>query len=246
MALIGTEHPLAVAAVEAIQAGDVPALRRLLVEHPDLATVQLGDVGVSRTLLHVATDWPGFYPNGPAAVAALIEAGADVDARFVGPHAETPLHWAASSDDVEVLDVLLDAGADIEATGAVVARGTALDDAVAFGQWQAARRLVERGARPRLWHAAALGLLERLAAFFEQTPPPSPDEVTYAFWSACDGGQLQAAAYLFGYGADPNWVGYDHHLTPLAAARRAGADALVAWLYRRGGRSTGQAPQATR
>jgi ankyrin repeat protein len=49
-------------------------------------------------------------------VEVLIGAGADVDARFTGPHRETPLHWAASSDDVEVLAGLLDAGADIEAT----------------------------------------------------------------------------------------------------------------------------------
>jgi ankyrin repeat protein len=48
-------------------------------------------------------------------VAALVAAGADVHARFTGPHTETPLHWAASSDDVGVLDALLDAGADIEA-----------------------------------------------------------------------------------------------------------------------------------
>ncbi|MFL5853210.1 MAG: ankyrin repeat domain-containing protein [Solirubrobacteraceae bacterium] len=30
------------------------------------------------------------------------------------------MHWAASSDDVEVLDALLDAGADIEAPGAIL------------------------------------------------------------------------------------------------------------------------------
>ena len=77
----------------------------------------------------------------------LVASGADPAARFAGAHAETPLHWAASSDDVEALDALLDAGADIEARGAVIAGGTALADAVAFGQWGAARRLVARGAR---------------------------------------------------------------------------------------------------
>lgn len=107
--------------------------------------------GMSRTLLHIATDWPGHYPNNAAVVTALLEAGAEVNAQFSGAHRETPLHWAASSDDVEVLDLLLDAGADIEAPGAVIAGGTPLDDAVAFAQWRAAQRLVERGTQPALW-----------------------------------------------------------------------------------------------
>ena len=41
-------------------------------------------------------------------------------------------------DDVELIDMLLDAGADIDAPGAVIGGGTPLADAVAFGQWQAA------------------------------------------------------------------------------------------------------------
>ena len=57
------------------------------------------------------------------------------------------------------LDAPLDAGADIEARGGVIGGGTPLDDAVAFGQWNAARRLVARGAHPWLWNASALGLL---------------------------------------------------------------------------------------
>ena len=52
-----------------------------------------------------------------ATVTALVEAGANVNARrFRGSHEETPLYWAASSDDVEVLDALLDAGAGIQNT----------------------------------------------------------------------------------------------------------------------------------
>ena len=121
-----TDDPVATAAVDAIHTGDVDALRVLLTEHRDLAHVRLGDPahpdGMTRTLLHVATDWPGHFPNGAATVALLVDAGADVNARFTGPHTETPLHWAASSDDVAVLDALLDAGADLEADGAVIAR----------------------------------------------------------------------------------------------------------------------------
>jgi hypothetical protein len=114
-------------------------LERLLVEHPGLATARLGndptdnDAGMTRSLLHVATDWPGHFPNGAATVAVLVDARADVNARFTGPHNETPLHWGASSDDVEVLDALLDAGADIDAPGAVIAGGMPVADATAFG-----------------------------------------------------------------------------------------------------------------
>ena len=110
------------------------------------------------------TDWPGHRPNGAATVGVLVDAGADVNARFVGRHTETPLHWAASCDDVDVLDALLDRSADIEADGAVIGGGTPLLDATAFGQWHAARRLVERGAETRLWPAATLGLLDRVEA----------------------------------------------------------------------------------
>jgi uncharacterized protein len=126
MMVLKADDPLAVAATEAVQAGDLEALGRLLADHPGLATAVIGDHpgGMSRTLLHAATDWPGHYQNNMATVRALLDAGADVDARFTGPHTETPLHWTASSNDVEVMDVLLDAGADIEARGAVIAGGT--------------------------------------------------------------------------------------------------------------------------
>lgn len=41
MATIDIEELLAVAVVEAICSGDLPALQRLLAEHPDLATARL-------------------------------------------------------------------------------------------------------------------------------------------------------------------------------------------------------------
>ena len=226
-------HPLAEAAVAAIHSGDVDALRRLLDEHPWLATVRLGHPrGMSRTLLHVVTDWPGHRPGGAASVAVLVAAGADVNARFTGSHSETPLHWAASCGDVEVLDALLDAGADIEADGAVIAGGTALADATAFGQWDAARRLVERGARTRLGEAASLGLLDRVNAHLAEDGP-TPQDITSALWMACHGGQRAAAETLLDHGADPNWIGYDD-LTPLAAAIRSNATDVADLLRRRG------------
>jgi len=230
---------LAIALTEAITTGDLPALDALLRNNHRLAQATIDSSRTdgrteSRSLLHVATDWPGHFPNGAESVHTLVAHGADVNARFGGWHTETPLHWAASSDDVVVLDALLDAGADIEADGAVIGGGTALADAVAFGQWRAARRLVDRGAKTTLWQAAALGLMDRITAYFEEASPPLHEDVTNAFWCACHGGQLHAAMYLRHRGANLNWVGHDG-LTPLDAARRAGAEDVASWLANVGG-----------
>ena len=215
------------AAVEAIHSGDLERLKRLLRENPDLATARVE----GRTLLHETADWPGHFPNAAASAALLVEAGADVNARFEGPPSEeTPLHWAASSDDVEVLDALLDAGADINAPGAVIAGGTPLIDAWAFGQWEAANRLVERGAQTTLDDAAALGLMDRVEASFAGDPRPSPEDINRAFWCACHGGQRRAAEFLLDRGAEIDWIPPWEDRTPLDAAKRSEADELVEWL----------------
>jgi uncharacterized protein len=231
----------AVAVISAIHNGDIEGLERLLGGNPDLATARIVDPhGVSRTLLHIVTDWPGHFPNGTRTVAVLVAAGADVNARVAHPSRptlqETPLHWAASSDDVAALDALLDSGADMEAPGAIFTGGAPMSDAVVFAQWKAARRLLERGARTTIWQAAALGLLDRVEEYCERQPPPSPDEITNAFWNACRGGHRQTAEYLLGRGAELNWIGYDRR-TPLQAAHESGAKDLITWLRGQGARS---------
>jgi len=178
----------------------------------------------------VLTDWPGHRPDAAAKIAALVTAGADVNARLTGPHSETALHWAASSDDIEALDALLDAGADIEADGAVIGGATPIADAVAFGQWKAARRLLARGARTNLWQAAALGLLDRVRTELARTPTARED-LDNALWCAAHGGQRQTAELLLNRGADPTWVGHDS-LTATQAAERSDAHELAAWLRR--------------
>jgi uncharacterized protein len=237
-ALLATDDPAAGAVVTAIHQGDLDTLQRLLREHPDLATARLGDLDQSRTLLQIATDWPGHFPNVAATITTLTAAGADPDARFVGSHRETPLHWAASSDDVAAIDALLDAGADVEAPGAVLGGGPPLADAVGFGQWAAARRLVAHGATTRLEDAAALGLQDRVEVQFTgEAHPPTADSVTGAFWSACHGNQQSIAGYLLARGADLNWVGWGD-LTPLDVALQEGHDQLAAWLRTKGAKRT--------
>ena len=74
---IDPEDALAVAVVHAIHSGGVATLRALLSENPGLAAASLGD-----------DDLDGMSHNG----------------RFLGPHAETPLHWAASSEWLRARD----------------------------------------------------------------------------------------------------------------------------------------------
>ena len=243
MLTLDAGEPLAVAVTAAIQSGNVDELERLLAESPELATATItrrdrcGEQG--RSLLHIATDYPGHFPNAPDTVRALIAAGADVNARFAGTHGETALHWAASSDDIDVLDALLDAGADLDADGSVIDGGTPLADAVAFGQWKAARRLLERGVTPNLWQAAALGQIQRVEELLTAADRPTHEEITNAFWCACHGGQRDTAECLLDQGADINWIGHDN-LTPIDAAARSDAQHLTNWLEARGGKPAGQ------
>jgi uncharacterized protein len=237
--------PLARSLLATIRGDEVKSLKGLLREHSGLASARVVDAkGGSRTPLHVVTDWPGFFPRRPEVVALLLDAGGDPNAPAEGMwHTETPLHWAASTDDVEVARALIAGGADIEASGASIAGGSPLDDAVGYGCWQVARLLVERGARvDRLWHAAALGMFSRVEELLV-AEPPTQQQLTDAFWQACHGGQRRMAEHLLALGADlngtPSW-GDD---TPLDVAESVdtGRQALVTWLRDKGARKSSKA-----
>lgn len=234
MITIPAATPTATRLVAAIHSGDVDALERELRDDPALANARIiDDRGVARTLLHIAADWPGHFPNGATTVATLAAAGADVNAAVpqLGPNgsSETPLHWAASSNDVAVLDALLDAGANIEAPGAVFTNGTAMSDAVIFAQWNAARRLLERGAATTIWQGAALGLVDRVRDICEGEPAPSEVALSNALWHACRGGQRDTAELLLERGAVLNRIGHEHK-SPLDVAIESGNTDLIEWL----------------
>jgi len=223
------------AIVAAIHAGDVAGLRRVLADHPDTAAAPLGGRYKSRTPLHVVTDWPGYFPNGPEIVGVLVEAGADPNL-VTERGDETPLHWAASSDDVHVAAAIIDAGADVDVPGGSI--GTPLANAVGYACWDVARLLVARGARVDApWQAAALGLLERLDQLLGASP--SMDLVSQAFWHACSGGQRRAAERLLALGADPNWSPEYARGTSLDAAMGRGTqrENLIGWLRDHGARA---------
>lgn len=87
-----------------------------------------------------------------------------------GGDGQTPLHFAQSR---AVVDLLLAAGADIDARD-VDHRATAaewmLERERGTGRYELARYLVERGARPDIFLAAALGLTDRVLTMLRADP----------------------------------------------------------------------------
>jgi uncharacterized protein len=241
--LIPDDDQVAVELRLAVRAGDVETVQRLLRSDPALAAARLaGRRGGSGTPLHLVTDWPGYFPNGPQIARLLIDAGADPNALTTseglkpGPGSETPLHYAASSDDADVAEALIDGGADLEVPGGSI--GTPLDNAVGYGCWHVARLLVTRGARvDKAWLAAALGMLGPLEALLGGDPPAQ--QVSQAFWHACTAGQRRAAEYLLSRGADLNWEPDYARGTPLDAASGLSTrqENVVTWLRELGARS---------
>jgi len=194
--MLRESEPLVVEVTDAIRHGDITAVRRLLDANPGLAVEYIRVArGSAGTLLHVVAGWPGFVPNGPVVIRMLIEAGADPDARVAcGRFAEAPLHLAACTDDAGVAAALIDGGADVEIPYGSI--GTPLDNAIEYGCWNVARLLVSRGARVQeLWHAAALGMHERVLELLAQSPP-SDEQLTEAFFQACTGGQRRTAELI--------------------------------------------------
>jgi hypothetical protein len=221
----------------AVLVGDVAEVGRLLAAQPHLAVARLaGRRGGTSTSLHFVTDWPGYFPNGPEVVHVLVDAGADPNALTTGgdsptpgPGSETPLHWAASSDDLEVAEALIDRGADLNTPDGSI--GTPLENAVGYGCWHVARLLVARGARAdQAWVAAAMGMRSRLEELLGADP--APEVVSQAFWHACGAADRRTAEYLLGRGADLAWEPDYASGTALDAATGTGTrrENVVTWL----------------
>jgi ankyrin repeat protein len=232
---ISVRDPHVAAAIRAVQTGEVAELRVLLDGHEGLASARIERRGGTLTLLHFATDWPGYFPRGPEVVGLLVERRADPNAPTDGKgNPETPLHWAASSDDADVAEALIELGAELTVPGGSI--GTPLDNAVGYGCWHVARLLVARGAPVEgLWQAAALGLAARVEELLERNPPSAVD-LNHAFWQACHGGQRRTAEFLLARGADVNATPWHSDRTPLdiAGSIDTRRETMAEWLRAEG------------
>jgi hypothetical protein len=113
-----------------------------------------------------------------------------------------------------------------------------LDNAIGYGCWHVAHLLATRGARiEKVWHAAALGMLDTLETFL--VPGSDREEISKGFWHACGAGQRRAAERLRNAGADLDWVPDYAEGTALDAARGLGTqqENVIEWLRSIGARS---------
>lgn len=148
----GSLAPVYPLAVQAVKAGDVELLKRLLLERPNLANARSEQ---GRTLLHHVCDWPGHFPFETETVLTLISSGADVNARAIDPEkGETSLQWAASSNDVSMAEMLIKSGASVNGLDNDF---RPLAQALYYGWLDVAEMLVKQGATVTLEFAAGLG-----------------------------------------------------------------------------------------
>ena len=103
--------PLFEKAVELVEAGEVDALRDLFQRMPDLA--QARDDGEASLLIRLI-DWPGHRPRAAESARVLLESGVDVEARRNETNG-TALAGALCTEEIDVVSVLLEFGADIHA-----------------------------------------------------------------------------------------------------------------------------------
>lgn len=116
--MLSGDDPLVATLTSCIHSGDIAGLETLLAEHPDLAKERFGDTAMSRTALHVATDWPGHFPSTTddqitnacwhacragqlTATQTLLAGGADID--WLGYDHLTPHQAALASGNDDLI-----------------------------------------------------------------------------------------------------------------------------------------------
>ena len=240
-------HELTATLKEIIQTGDLARLRSLLAATPDLAKQREAERGL--TLLHLATDWPGKWKNGGETIRLLTASGAEVNATAkAGELSETPLHWSASSGDVEATQALIDCGAKLDPVGGCIGSATPLELAVIYKKYDAGAVLLERGAPYHLPAVAGLGRMDLVQQFFKDGEfrrdighlpnyaehPPTQVLLDRAFQFACRAGHIEIAKYLIERGADKNSQ-TPVNTTALDEAEQEDQAEVVSWLRDIGG-----------
>ncbi|MFE8602616.1 ankyrin repeat domain-containing protein [Archangium violaceum] len=259
-------------ALDVFYTGDVAALERLLRTEPSLLHARVTSAEGpycgyfhEATLLHHVAGNPLIRPL-PATTAELarllLELGAEADAATrQGPAQPHDIGWStlglvATSDAARqaghqrpLLELLLARGADID-----FRNGGPLVGALYYGEAEAARFLVERGARYDLVTAAGLGRIDLMERFVRDDGTLAPDAHALVHYSqvrdrpasradilglalifASRSGHRDAAAWLIDHGASVRTrPPFDHLATPLHWAALHGHTGVASLLLDRG------------
>jgi peptide-methionine (S)-S-oxide reductase len=235
-------------AVALIGAGELPALDRMLTEHPELARERLAAPGpwlrnrIGRALdgffkdpyllWFVAEDVPvhGHLPQNIAEVTRAIIHSAK-GAPGLQEQLDSTLRlvcWSGVAEkcgvQIELIDTLLDAGASPHGCP---------DNALVNGHIAAAEHLVERGAELTLTSAVCLGRWDDARRLLASA---SESDKQFALVLAALNGKAEAARWIVQAGADVNRPSADlyAHGTPLHHAVCSGSLATVRALVEAG------------
>ncbi len=236
------------AAVEAVVAGDVAALRSMLGTNRGLVRAR-STRRHHATLLHylaangVENVRQKTPPNAVEVARLLLDAGADVDALAdMYDSTCTPMsmlvssgHPATAGVQAALAETLLDHGAAFEGPGS--AWQSALLTALAFGYPDPARALARRGAPHD--NLAAVAGLGRLDDAVRLLPTADSRSRHIALALAAQHGHADIVRLLLDAGEDPNPYnpdGYNAHATPLHQAVWSDKAEVVRLLVERGAR----------
>ena len=177
-------HPRFDDAVEAMDAGDVERLRDLIAADHTLVQARTNleppyHYFTGATLLHhvagnpdrgrLERTRPPLPANSADVARVLLDAGADVNARTLGPNGGDTMGLLVTSKQASdanvvgpLIDVLLEYGARLDLTS-----DDCLDASLANHAPRAAEKMIPLGAKPDVLAAAALGQTDLLRSFFD-------------------------------------------------------------------------------
>jgi ankyrin repeat protein len=206
-------------AADAIVAGDLPKLKKLLRENPDLVRVRSTREHQATLLIYVSANGVESYrqrtpTNIVTITETLLQAGADVNAaaNVYGGHSTTlglvatSLHPERAGVQEALMDLLL--RHEASPAGAVApnyTHGLLVNACLANGRGGAAAYLAARGAQLDLEGAAGVGRLDLVKGFFDDNgrlkPPATKAQMERAFMWASEYGRNEVVEFLLERGA---------------------------------------------
>jgi ankyrin repeat protein len=208
-------------AADAIVAGDIPTLERLLRDNAGLIHARSTREHRATLLHYVAANGVENYrqrtPKNAVKVAEiLLEAGAEVDAEadvYGGGAttlglAATSVHPFRAGVQNDLIDVLVKHGARLDYPGGAGNKHTLVTGCLANGRGEAAEYLASLGAALNLQGAAGVGRLDVVRTYFNDdgslTDTATQADLANAFIWACGYGRSEVVEFLLESGIDVN------------------------------------------